>query len=84
MIASPYIMIIMIVSIIIMIVSPFSNLCCPKCLNELVGNFNVYPQVKNQLHLYLLFWDIAKTCRLTILGTWGMLNHPHENHNINL
>ena len=30
MIASPYIMIIMIVSIIIMIVSPFSNLCCPK------------------------------------------------------
>ena len=39
----------------IMIVSPCRNLSCSKCLNQLVGNFDVYLYAKNQLHLERIF-----------------------------
>ena len=37
------------------------RLWCWKSSNQLVGNFDVYLRGKNQLHLWLLFWDIVET-----------------------
>ena len=55
----------------IMIVSPCRKLWFSKCWNQLVGNFDVYLYAKNQLHLQLLFWDIAKTLKTCYFRNFG-------------
>ena len=50
----------------IMIVSPCRKLWCPKCWNQLAGNFDIYMHAKNQLP----FWDIVKTWQSCCLGNF--------------
>ena len=47
-------------------------------------SFDVYPYAKNQLHLYLLFWDIVKTLRTCYFENFGNAWPSHQNHSINL
>ena len=44
----------------------------PKWYYQLAENLRVYLQAKNQLHSPHIFGDIAKICKLVILGTLGM------------
>ena len=44
----------------------------PKWYYQLAENLRVYLQAKNQLHSPHFFGDIAKICKLVILGTLGM------------
>ena len=45
----------------------------PKWYFQLVENFCVYLQAKNQLHTPCFSGDIVKICKLLILGTLGMV-----------
>ena len=45
--------------------------------------FNFYLHAKNQLYLYLLFWDILKTLKTCYFGNFGNA-HPHQNHSTDL
>ena len=54
-----------------MIVSLCRKILCPKCWNQLVGNFDVYLHGKNQLHLKLLFWGIVKTLQTCYFENCG-------------
>ena len=61
------------------IVSPCRKLWSPKYWRKLEGNFDVYPCAKNQ-PLEIL----QRQYKLAILQTLGMLDHPVQNHSINL
>ena len=54
----------------IMIVSPCRKLWCPKCWNQLVGNFDVYLHTKK---LISLFTFSLRYCKLVILVLWASL-----------
>ena len=43
----------------------------------LVENFRIYLQIKEQLHPTWFSGDIAKICKLLILGTLGMSGYAH-------
>ena len=49
----------------------------PNCYYQLVENFRVYLQAKNQFHPTCLSGDLAKIIKLLILGTLGMPGYIH-------
>ena len=51
---------------------------------QLVEDFCVYLQAKNQLHLSRFSRDIAKKCKLLILVLWTFLATHTQNDSINL
>ena len=55
-----------------------------KKYSQLVGNFCVYLQAKNQLHLLSFSRDITNLCKLLILGTLGCLATYIQNDTIKL
>ena len=54
-----------------MIVSPCRKLWCLQCWNQLVGKFDVYLHSRNQLHLWLLFWDVVESLQTWYFGNSG-------------
>ena len=61
----------------VMIVSPCRHLWCPKCWNQLVGNFDVYLHAKINFISNFFFKILWRHCKHAILGTLGMLDYPN-------
>ena len=60
-----------------MIVSPCRKIWYPKCWNQLVGNF-FYLHAKKSTSYLTSFFRYWRYCKLAILGTLGMLEHPYQ------